>query len=356
MKEQYLKIFAGVLVGLLLIYFVTKPRTKSVNIDELVQTIVFGVAQDDVNIIEVYKETSSESPVRLVFQKQEDQWRIATKFNCKAQNSRIDRLLGDILEMTGNVRSSDPKHFETYQIADEQGLHLLLKDETNKTLTNLIIGKRAEDYNSGFIRFAGQEKVFSVDKNLLSSLSVYGDIDTLSRFNDKSFVELQAVDQDKEEMKLVGMAIGNREMVIEKREKEVEVTNEDSTTTTKIEDEWVLLGGRDPVALNQTDVNSFLTDVCKIRAQEVVDQIGNSLADINKNANYGFSGSRSTRLLVFQEPEGPQLRVLFGKEYEEDKGYYMLVQYDGLVYKLSKANYDKIFKWFDDLPTKVASE
>ena len=353
MEDKQIKIFAIVLACLLLVYFVTKPRTKSVNIDELVQTIVFGVAKEDVKGIEVYKETTSEQPISLMFVKQDDQWRIATKFNCKAQNSRIDKLIDDVLEMTGKVRSSDPKHFNTYEIADEQGIHFLLKDETDKTLANLIIGKRAEDYNAGFVRFAGQEKVFSVDKNLLSSLGVYGEIDTLSRFRDQSFVELQAVEKDKETLKLVGLVVGNNEMVIEKQEREVEVVNDDSTTSTKIEEEWVLLKGRDSVPLDQTQVNSFLTDVTSIRAQEVVDRIGNTLADINKGAQYGFSGSR--RALVFQEPDGPQQPVVFGKEYEKDKGYYMQVQYDGLVYKLNKSTYDKIFKWFDELPKKIAN-
>lgn len=352
MKERHLKIFAGVLLGLLLIYLITKPRSTSVNVDDLVQTVVFGVAKEDVKIIELYKETTEEQPIQMIFAKQEDQWRIATKYNCKAQNSRIDRLIDEILEMTGKVRSSDPRHFETYQIADGQGIHLLLKDETNKALANLLIGKKAEDYSSGFVRFAGQEKVYAVDKNLLSSVGIYGDIDTLTTFKDQTFVDLQAVSQDQEKLKLIGLVSGGREMIIEKRDKEVEVVNEDSTRSKKIESEWVLVRGSVETALDQKEVSNFLRDVTSIRAQEVVDQIGSSLADINKNAQYGFN--RSSRVLVFQEPDGPQQAVIFGKEYEADKGYYMQVQYEGLVYKLAKSTYDNIFKWSDDLPKKVA--
>jgi len=355
MKERQLKIYGGVLVGLLLVYVLLNvlinPKHASVNVDDLVQTVVFGVAKEDVKVIELYKETMSEEPLRLMFVKQDDQWHIATKYNCKAQNSRIERIIDNVLEMTGKVRSSEEKHLDTYQISDAQGLHFLLKDETNKTLANLIIGKKAEDVSSGFVRYAGKEKVYAVDKNLLSGLSIFGEIDTLSRFNDKSFIELQAVSQDKETLKLVGFAERGKEVVIEQQEKEVEVVNEDSTTSTKIEKEWVLLQGKNQVALNQGEVDKFLGEVTSIRAQEVVDHIGNSLADINKNSKYGFG--RSSRVLVFQEPDGPQQTVLFGKEYEEDKGFYMQVQYDGLVYKLDKSIYENIFKWMDELPKKV---
>ena len=34
----------------------------------------------------------------------------------------------------------------------------------------------------------------------------------------------------------------------------------------------------------------------------------------------------------------------------------MYVQEDGLIYEVSKYNYDKIFKWVDDLPDKVKKE
>ena len=305
MKEKHLKIFAGVFVVLLIIFFITKPSFKGVNIDELTQSIIIGVAKNDVKTIEVYKETSEEQPVQMIFALQEDQWRIQTKFNSKAQKNRMDSLVDDLLEMTGKVRSSDPKHHELYHITDIQGLHLLLKDEANKTLANLIVGKKSEDQNSGFIRFAGKEKVYAVDKNLLSALNIYGDIDTLTQFNAKNFVDLQAVDQKKEDLELVGMVVKGKEMIIKKIEREVEVTNADSTKSTKKETEWVLVKGKNEINLEKKEVDNFFRDVAKIRATEVTDRIGNSLADLNKNSQYGFS--RPDHYVVFKTPEKPQM-------------------------------------------------
>lgn len=354
MKEKHLYIFAGVFMFLLIVYFITKPRHASVNLDELVQTIVIGVAKDDIKNIEVYKEIGKEQPIRMLFAQNEDQWYIPTKYNCKAQKSRIDRLLNDVLEMTGKVRSSDPKHFDTYKISDEQGVHLLLKDETNKPLANVVIGKRGEDYNSGFVRFGGKEKVYAVDKNMLSSLNIHGEIDTLSKFNDDNFVDLEAVKQDKEKLEMIGVVANGKELVVKKIEKEVEVMNDDSTKMTKKENEWILVKGNKEIELDQKEVNNFLRDMTSIRTQEVIDRIGNTLGDLNKNAKYGFN--RPSHYMVFKEPEKPQKNVLMGKEYEKDKGYYMNVQYDGLVYKLNKSNYDRIFKWIEDLPKKVKKE
>lgn len=351
MKEKHLYLFAGVFVVLLLIYFVTKPRHTSVNLDEIVQAIVIGMAKDDVKNIEVYKETTSQKPIQMVFAQREGQWYIPTKFNSKAQKSRVDRLLDDVLEMTGKVRSSDPKHLETYQISDEKGIHLLLKDEANKPLANLIIGKKGEDYNSGFVRFGGKEKVYAVDKNLLSSLSITGEIDTLSRFKDDSFVDLQAVNQDQAKLEIVGIVDRGKELVIKKKAKQVEITNPDSTKGTKTEHEWVLLKGQKETRLDQKEVTSFLNTVTKIYAQEVVDRMGNTLGDLDKASRYGMT--RPVSYLVFKPQEKQQENVIFGKEYEKDKGFYMQVQYDGLVYKVAKSNVDRIFKWVEDLPKKV---
>ncbi len=359
MKEKQLYLFAGVFVGLLIIYFIInfamRQKYKGVNVDDLVQTVVFGVSKDDIKSIEIYKETSSDQPIKMTFMENEGNWYIATKHNCKAQKSRIDGILNNVLEMTGKVRSSDPSHFDTYKISDAQGIHLLLKDEANKPLANLVIGKKGEDYNSGFVRFGGKEKVYAVDKNLLSSLNVYGEADTLTSFNDNNFVDLQAVDQDKAKLELVALVANGNELVIKQNKKEVEVTNADSTKSTKTETEWVLLKGSKEIKLDQKEVENFLRDVTKIRGQEVIDRIGGSgaisLGDLNKPARYGVD--RPTHYIVFQQPEKEREMILFGKEYEKDKGYYMLVRYDGLVYKLVKITYDKIFKWIDDLPKKV---
>ena len=352
MEEKHIKILAGVFVLLFIIYFVTKPRHAGVNVDEFVQTIVIGVSKEDIKGVEVYKETSSGQPVKMVFTKQEDKWRIPTKYNAKVQKSRMDRLLDDVIEMTGKVRSSDPKHFDQYQIADELGIHLLLKDEANKTLANLIIGKKTEDYNSGFVRFAGKEKVYAVDKNLLSGLNIDGDIDTLSQFKMDNFVDLQAVDQDKGELEVVRLVANRKEMVIKKVTKEIVVMAEDSTMAKEAKKEWVLLRGKDKeIDLDQKEVENFLQDVTKISAQKVIDRIGNSLGDMNKASRYGIQ--RPSHYIIFKTPDGSQQNVLFGREYEKDKGYYMNVQYDGLVYELSKSIYDKVFKWVDDLPEKA---
>ncbi|MDW7681640.1 MAG: DUF4340 domain-containing protein, partial [bacterium] len=174
MKQKHLYYLAGVFVFLLIVYVITKPRHASVSLEEFVNTIVFGVAKEDVKSIEVYKESTAENPIQLILKKEGDQWYVATKFGCKAQENTINQLLDNLLEMTGKVRSSDPKHFDKYQITDEQGIQLILKDEAEKTLANLIFGKKGEDYNTGFVRFAGKEKVYFADKNILTNLGIYG--------------------------------------------------------------------------------------------------------------------------------------------------------------------------------------
>ncbi len=349
MKEKYLKIFAGVLVLLLIIFLVTKPQRGGVNIEELVQHIIIGVDKDDVKYIEIYKQTETEQPVQMIFNNEEDQWRIPTHLNCKAKNSKVNTLLTNLLDMTGKVRSSDPNHHEKYKITDFQGIHILLKDEADKTLANLIFGKKPEDRSSSFVRFAGNDKVYFGDKDILSDINIYSDFDTLTTFKQKNFIDLLAVNQDQENLGLIGIISGNKQRIIKKVEKEVEVTKDDSITTTEMKNVWVLLKNEKEIDLDQKEIDKLLQAVTNIQTQELVDKIGDSFSDLNKSTKYGFQRSRN--ILVFKKDEkSNQQNIIFGKQYEEDKGYYMQVQYDkGLVYKVAKNKYDKIFEWIDKL-------
>ncbi|MBN1780970.1 DUF4340 domain-containing protein [bacterium] len=350
MKDKMLIRLAVVFVVLLGIALITKPRQKGVNIDELVQNVVFGFSTDDVHHIEIYKETEGD-PAEVKLSKVDGTWRVLSHFNALGSKSKVDRLLNDVLEMTGKVRTTDPKHLETYKITDTQGLHLILKGEAETApLANLIIGKRSEDANSGFVRISGKDKVYAVDKNLLSSLSVYGDVDTVSVMKQSIWVELQATDKKADDYAEAALVSGGKTVHLRKVDRTKEETVGDSTVTRQVK-EWTLVRGSREIDLDQTEVNNFFRDAGKIRGTEVTDQITNSLMQMDRVSRYGLD--RPAHYLVFQKADGTREEVLFGKEYEKDKGYYMETRENGLVYKVAKANFDKIVKWADELPKKT---
>ncbi|MBD3289679.1 DUF4340 domain-containing protein [candidate division KSB1 bacterium] len=355
MKEKHLYYLGGAFLVLLVIYFVTKPRLSTVNYDDIVQSVIIGVSKDDVKEIEVYKQTGGGEEARMMFVKRDDQWYMPTKFNAKVKDYSINRIIDDMLEMTGKVRSSDPKHQEMFKITDQSGIHVIMKDNTQKPLANVIIGKKGEDYNTGFVRYAGKEKIYAVDKNILSALGVHNQIDTLTHFQTSNFIDLNAVKLDKEELKIAALVSNGNELQIKKVEKITEQAEEDTTKPVKKEFQWVLVKGKNEIKLDQTEVNKFLSEVTNVYTQEVIDNIGNTLEDLSKSSRYGFS--RPSHYMVFiKQEDDSRYNVIFGKEYEEEKGYYMYVEYDNLVYKVSNSKFDSIFKWVDELPTKLPKE
>jgi len=351
MKEKHLKIFAGIFVVLILLFIITKPRHQSVNLDELVQNIIFGVAKEDVSAIEIYKNNSKGEPVKLDFIKQGDQWHITTYFQAKARNNQVETLLGNLIDMTGKVRTSTPEHHEKFGITDNSGIHIILKDATGKAMANLIVGRKPEDAGSSFVRFAGKDKVYFGDKNILSDLKVNGTVDTLTRFNAKGFVDLEAVKQKTDDLETIALVAGKKQLVLKKIEKEVEVTKPDSTIVKEMQKIWVLSQNDKEIELEKAELDKFFRDVTSIRASEVVDRIGNTLTDMNKPRQYGLG--RPSHYIVFKQPGKKQENIIFGKEYEKDKGFYMQVQQEGIIYKVGKSNFEKIFKWVDDLPDKT---
>ena len=145
MKEKHLYYLGSAFLVLLVIYFVTKPRLSTVNYDDIVQSVIIGVSKDDVKEIEVYKQTGGDKEARMMFVKRDEQWYMPTKYNAKVKDYSINRILDDMLEMTGKVRSSDPKHQQMFKITDQLGIHVILKDNTQKPLTNVIIGKKGSE-------------------------------------------------------------------------------------------------------------------------------------------------------------------------------------------------------------------
>jgi hypothetical protein len=352
MKEKHLYILGCVFLALIIIFFITKPRTATINYDEIVQNLLFGFSKDNVAGIEIYKQTPAKE-IRLELVKQDKQWTIPTYFNAKAKESNVSRIITDLLDMTGKVRTSDPKHLETFKISDDKGIHIILKDEAQKPLANLIIGKKGEDYNEGFVRFAGKDKIYAVDKNILSSLGIYGEADTLSKFNAKSFVDLNAVKLEKKDLRLAALVANGVELIIEKVEKSQPASVPGDTTKAKVKEyEWVLRKGQRTSPLDQKEVDNFFRDATSISAQELVDNIGNNLADFNKPVKYG-TAQPSHYMVFMKDNDEKRYNVLFGKEYEKDKGYFMQVQYEGLVYQVIKSKYDTIFKWVTELPKKL---
>jgi len=355
MKQKNLYYMAAGLFVLLIIYFLTKPRLTTTNIDEIIQSIVIGVNLEDVGNVEVYKEKGDEK-IEMKLKQVEDTWYIPTYFNAKVRKTDAERLIKDILEMQGKVRATGENYFDQFKIHDDQGLHILLKDETEKVLANLIIGKKGEEYGTSFVRFADRDKIFFADKNILNSLKIYGDADTVSVFKQSSFVDLNAVDYKKEDLETIALIKGREQLVVKKIEKEVEADSSETDSTgaplqTKKVKEWALEKDGQTVELDQKEVDKFLNDVCRINAQKVVDRIGQSLDAMNKHTKYGLN--QPTGGIIYLKEGNERIQCVFGKEYETDKGYFFHNGEDGLVYHVAKSNFDRYFKWIEDLPKKT---
>ncbi len=352
MKQKTLYYLAGTFFVLFIIYIISKPSMTTTNIDEIVQSIVIGVDLESVGNVEIYKE-SGDKKIEMKFAKNGDVWRMPTLFNAKARKSDVELIIKDVLEMQGKVRATGANYFDQFKVNDNQGLHVLLKDETGKNLANLIIGKKGEEHSSGFLRFADKDKIFFADKNILNSIKFYGEPDTLTTFKQSNFADLTAIDYNKDDLETIALVKSGQELIVRKIEKVVEKAATDTipASTEKVF-EWVIERNNKQIDLDQTEVNKFIEDVRKISAQKVVDRIGESLGDMNKNARYGFTNN-FTGGIIYIKKGNARVQCLFGKEFEKDKGYYFQSGDDGVIYEVSKTNFDRYFKWIEELPKKV---
>lgn len=249
MKKSQL-IFAGIVfVVLLLITLVVvidpyekyKPSSASVKLPDL--------KKDGITMIEIVNpDDSANKTVTLV--KEGEFWSVSGpkmpgKF--KADKPQIDGILDRLasLEITAESSTKKDRH-EVYEVDAKKGIKLIATNSKGEKL-NAMIGKNAQDM-SGFIVLPPSDSVYSVKSGLRSLV----DKDA-NGWRDKTIFALDKAKVNK-----------------------IEINDESSTKTGKLtlvksEDGTWSAPDKPGVALDKTKVESLITQISSLRAQDFID-------------------------------------------------------------------------------------
>ena len=109
------------------------------------------------------------STVRL--EKKDGRWVIPALGGAPANAGGVERMLGALVELRGELRSRDPEVLGDYELLDDQAVRVVLW-QSGREAARLLFGKG--DFRNVFVRVAGSPEVHVAPGSILGQMGAYG--------------------------------------------------------------------------------------------------------------------------------------------------------------------------------------
>ncbi len=177
MKRIYLIILAVAFVSLAAIYY-WQQRPRNLAPQDLFTKVCQTMDPDDINRIEVWAK-GDVNGTRLDLIKKDGNWWVKRGskqggFLAPAKADRIKRLLKTLIDLEGETRAKGTDVLGTFNLKDNQGLHILLEGPGIKTV--IIAGKKGPRWDTCFVRRGSSDQVILASKNILSLFDIWSEL------------------------------------------------------------------------------------------------------------------------------------------------------------------------------------
>ena len=350
LKNRNILILAAVLIVLLGISMAQKAgHKKSTGGSSTVKVVDGTFTADQLTRITLGMGPDEEAVVLL---SSPTGWVVASAWDTPANTQRIDALLSNISDLSGEFRSDNESVLGDYGLADDSAVKIRAYDKEGSLVVAVDIGGQAERSPGNFIRNPGSNSVYLSPVNLLSPLGLY---DGPAVPGNNHFLELQAVKEDR--LGVDRIILNNDGQIIEMTKEfaeekpvagdavvadttgaEVPPPGVDRTTW-----EWKLTAPQSK-PLAKTKADGVLGSLVSIRATDVDDPAGDL-------AGYGLAEPSRTGTFIRQD--GSEFTLEFGYTREADgdlqAGVWMKVRGEPTVWIVSDYAVNNIFKTVEDL-------
>ena len=318
-----------------------------------------GLIAANIAKIEMFSGTKPDE--KVVLEKKDDTWRVASLFGAPANADDTAKLVDKILAMKGEFRGSaeSDEKLASYELKDDQAFHVCAyKAGEDKPAVDLRVGK-APDYKSVFVRRADDKKVYVESTNLKREAGVMeppqGAPNTPKpeKTEDNSvpksskWIKTDLAKIEKDKITKLALTTPDKALVFERHEKpkpekpaategeaEGEKKEEKPAEPTKPEYEWKLASGGFAPAFSQPALQTLLGGFANVAVTNVVDPA--------KKAEYGLEPAQYKAVVSV---DGQTDVVLLGGKPKKDGDPYVMIEGapDGLVYQMNKYTFDAVF-------------
>ena len=121
---------------------------------------------DSISGFDLYHGSQPQEIIRL--RKRDGAWIMPSHFDAPGNSTKIQQFLTQLSTLQGELRADSTALLDDFRLTDEQALHLKVYTETpEQPAIHLLAGKGSGA--NGFMRRAGEGRVYSVNVNLQST-------------------------------------------------------------------------------------------------------------------------------------------------------------------------------------------
>ena len=285
-----------------------------------------------------------DEPEAVVLQRTPSGWVVATAWQAEASRQKLDALLTTLSGFKGEFRSAGAGVLADYGLTPEGAVTIRALDAEGREVIALDVGNQAAGGQGQFVRVPGSDAVHVGGASVLSALGLYGGP---ARPESRHFLELQAVQEDRNGVDRIVLEDEHGTRTLAKVFAAVPAAADDSTATEPEIDrltwEWELVGSpTQPLAKTRCD--GVLGAVTSLRAVDVDDPAAPA-------ADYGLAEPARRAVVVFAD--GRELMLAFGAERAAEEGRqagtWLRVGDQPTVWVATSYAVGNIFKTLEDL-------
>ena len=271
-------------------------------------------------------------------------WVVASAWNTKASEERIDTLLRNLENLTGEFRSDSESVVADYGLGGDTSIRIRAFSPGGDEVLALDVGNSAERSPGHFIKSPGGSAVYLTQKSVLSHLGLYSGP---ARPKSTHFIELQAVKEDRLAVNQILLENGDEQLDLIKDFAMIQPAADDTTGAEPTVDrktwEWKLNAPQSK-ALAKTKVDGVLGALVSIRAVDVDDPSADP-------ATYGLDDP--TKQAILSMEDGRRIVLEFGNvraaDGDKPAGTWMKIQGEPAIWVVTEYAVNNAFKKLEDL-------
>ena len=163
-----------IFISLTFLYFF-KQRPMTQEMAKVFITLLPEIKENRPDYICAFSRTDSNKKLEL--RKTKDGWEVRVRqeqhdFWAPAKGKKVEKLIKDLSDFTGELRSSSKKYLGDFGLAQGQGLEIVLKRD-GREITRIVVGKKGPSWGTSFVKRDDSSRVFLVSRDLLGDFDIW---------------------------------------------------------------------------------------------------------------------------------------------------------------------------------------
>jgi hypothetical protein len=324
MDNRTMRILIAIFAALLAVFFIQKYTGGPSKNTESLSELKFEFDPQAVQLIQVFKQDYPDSGV--YFARRDTGWVVVNEFNTAAKKEDVQKILDDLLKVSGSVRGESEDLYNDFEIDDRRALQIKFVGADNSQLLHLYVGKGGPDGRSCFVRLPDSPKVYLASENFISRFAAWAASPEKKLPTDR-WMNLKVSPITMPEMAVFKMHTPKTDYEF------VQVVTPPVDSGAAPAKTWKQVSPSKGLTLDENKIRGLQSTVANLTAQSVANP-----------ANAGAFGlDKPSYSLYLTDTLGNSSQIIFSDKIDTLEQRLVMVQNRPTVYRINKGNFERVF-------------